>query len=844
MKIFVETPEGKSDFTFKHMAILGRDPTCDIKIDDPLSSRKHCRIKVDGGKIYLEDLGSSNGTKVNDESVKKAIIKETDVIQIGKIKITVKLPPPKSVKLVKAGMVVVVESNGKKKKFTIKKDTVVLGREDTNDIVLNEKLSSRKHIQLTNEGDTIYLEDLGSSNGTRFNGAKISGKLSIPSSGVIEVGGTKITVETLSGESQPPKDEQPSVELLVTSPSKQETIRLIDTLVFGRDDVCDVVIFESSSSRRHFSITLKDGEVIVEDLNSSNGTKVNGERIKTHILKVDDILSVGDTKIQLKIENVKVKFFKVVIEHEMQFREYPFKDGILLGRGNECDIVLRDVKASRNHAKISFEENKYYIEDLDSTNGVTINQIKISKNEIPFGSYARIGKTKISIAEGEVDSHLGQLYNGYDILKRVSHDDNGTLYVAHQRSMRRTVTLNFVDAKFFEEEEKKKAFLEDTSRYSRIHNPHLVSIIESFTVNSHGNQSHVLATEYIEGLPLIKRIEKNGKIKVNNAVQFAIQACEGVESLHEKKLYHQNLMPSTFLITKGGIVKLSDAGMSKPELKSDYELSSEALRYEAPERGKGQSASISSDVYELGATLYHAVTGKPPFDGKTTLAVNTKKINILPEEPNKIIENIPSKLNDVIMKCLQINPESRYATMTALSQELQALNAAPVEWDLEDDYDSFETMQNQDISSLLWIVLGIFCVLGIMLNIFLYNSQSESSAKANAFQQLEKILKNAEVNADNVQDELGEFIKTTTSIEVKNKAKTILANMENRFRSDVPEDILNDYKKSLVLLNAGGESVQEAVELLKDLEGRTSENTQIGIKVRSKLFSVQAMLKK
>lgn len=71
IKLLIETPDGMSEFDFNGEAVLGRDPSCDVQIIDPLSSRKHCRIYTEGEKIFVEDLNSSNGTKLNGTNIKK-----------------------------------------------------------------------------------------------------------------------------------------------------------------------------------------------------------------------------------------------------------------------------------------------------------------------------------------------------------------------------------------------------------------------------------------------------------------------------------------------------------------------------------------------------------------------------------------------------------------------------------------------------------------------------------------------------------------------------------------------------------------------------------------------------
>lgn len=846
VKLVIETPEGVSEFDFKMEAVLGRDPTCQVQILDPLSSRRHCRIFIENEKYFVEDLNSSNGTKLNGQAVKKSEISESDCVQIGQVKIKILKPTTSGIVKKKIEPVnILVKSQEKNKEYQFTQEEIVFGREDSNDVTLNEKLSSRKQFKFIITPENIYIEDLGSSNGTKIKDEKVVGKIIYHPGTIVTVGSTEITLNLKN------IDVVQLPILVVSRLGDQKEIILNGEIIFGREANCNFVLQEANSSRRHFKI-FKEGSIIyVEDLKSSNGTRQNGVKLSSRsVLNPGDVISVGETNIMLKKQlsdsstNLPdANAYKVSVTRDLETKEYVFVSGMEIGRGEDCAIIIKDPKSSRKHARITKEGEQFYIEDLGSSNGTKVDGVVITKKDISEFSIIEIGATKIIISKGVPDRLLGQKIHGYQILKCFEVGDNGVVYVGRQQSMKRLVAIKIIADKFLETEAKKQNFLNDTKELVKIQHPHLLTVLESFSDQIIGRNMHILVTEYVEGLPLSKRIENKGKIEANNAVHFIEQACDALQTLHAKKLSHKNLKPSVFLITKEGKVKLADAGFSKPELKSEYELSTEAIWYESPERAKGNPATALSDIYELGATLYHAVTGKVPFDGKTALAVNTKKINMLPEEPIKLDGNISPTLNKVIMKCMQIDPANRYASVVELKAELVALNVAPVLWDAGEDYRQFERIKKQDYQSVLWIITGVLCILGITINWFNIKQYEENKRLMDGYWRLSNYVTSGNGTASDKIKVLTEIINGDFPVEVKNKAIQFKDKLDIEKNDSTSQEQIDQYIKAMNLINQGGDNVLEGWRLLKLLSEKVSPNSTFGKKVIKKEQAIKLLQK-
>ena len=276
------------------MPILGRHPDCDIILTADGVSGRHCKITKNPQGWVLEDLGSSNGTFVNNLKITKpTLVSTSDTITLGVVcpfpwanlaEWKSPLPPPIPPK-VPAPRSEVVK---------------VIGRHPECDIVLTVDGVSGKHCMVTQQGNIWLLEDLKSSNGVFVNGNRISSPRQITSNDQITLGLScpfpwdklEPTKAPVYGTTYEPKGKvtqsKPSAVITAVPPAKG------DSLIIGRNSSCDQVIAEPMVSARHAKIKWVTNGAIIEDLGSSNGTFVNGVKIdQPTLIKAGDIIGLG-----------------------------------------------------------------------------------------------------------------------------------------------------------------------------------------------------------------------------------------------------------------------------------------------------------------------------------------------------------------------------------------------------------------------------------------------------------------------------------------------------------------------------------------------------------------------
>lgn len=246
--------------------IIGGEAGCDLRVEHPMVSARHCRLSEIGDRFLLEDLDSTNGTFVNGERIVSHLIDHQDSVTLGR-KVPLPWPPPSPAHLP-----------------TLKGRVISIGRLPDNDVVLDYPTVSSHHARIVVDGDHAMIEDIGSTNGTALGSPdrRVSHSPLSPTD-TVYFGSLPIPASRLL---QGP---------LSLGKSAHKTLEFRgDTLTLGRDPAADVVLDYPMVSWRHARVTRSGSMVIVEDLGSTNGTFVNGRRISGRVTIVPgDLISLG-----------------------------------------------------------------------------------------------------------------------------------------------------------------------------------------------------------------------------------------------------------------------------------------------------------------------------------------------------------------------------------------------------------------------------------------------------------------------------------------------------------------------------------------------------------------------
>ncbi len=271
----------------------------------------------------------------------------------------------------------------------------------------------------------------------------------------------------------------------------------------------------------------------------------------------------------------------------------------------------------------------------------------------------------------------GQKIPGFKILGKLGAGAMATVFKAKQLSLDRMVAIKVLPRKFTSNPQFIERFYAEGRAAAQLNHP---NIVQAYDVGKAGDY-HYFVMEYVEGSTVYDTIVKNRRYTEQDAITITIQTAEALEHAHAKGLIHRDVKPKNIMLTKDGMAKLADMGLARAI--SDREAA-EAEQgkafgtpyYISPEQIRGElNIGPPADIYSLGATLYHMVTGAVPFDGKNPSAVMHKHLKADLAPPDHVNPKLSAGVSEVIEMMMAKSPARRYQTCKDLIADLRAVQA-------------------------------------------------------------------------------------------------------------------------------------------------------------------------
>jgi TolB-like protein/tRNA A-37 threonylcarbamoyl transferase component Bud32 len=188
---------------------------------------------------------------------------------------------------------------------------------------------------------------------------------------------------------------------------------------------------------------------------------------------------------------------------------------------------------------------------------------------------------------------------------------------------------------------------------------------------------HFITMEFVRGEDLMTRIRRDGPLSARNALDLAGQIAEGLAEAHRLGVIHRDLKPQNIMIDDQGKVRIMDFGIARQLSGPDLTAADMIVgtpHYMSPEQAAGETLDARTDIYSVGAILFEMVTGRPPFEGPTGLAVAMKHRAELPRHPRELNAEVPEEIDRLILKCLAKKKEDRYQSAKELLAALSRLD--------------------------------------------------------------------------------------------------------------------------------------------------------------------------
>ncbi len=309
--------------------------------------------------------------------------------------------------------------------------------------------------------------------------------------------------------------------------------------------------------------------------------------------------------------------------------------------------------------------------------GKPLRDILVSEGSIDATTAERLTKAVRRIVRDErAKSEGGMLMKkqigGYKLVRRIGEGGMGEVYLAEQLTMHRTVALKILHSKWADDEEFRKRFLLEARAVGKLSHQNLIQV---FDVGKYQGL-YYFSMEFIDGVTADDLIRHDGQLPLDKALDICLQVCKALSYLSAHNIVHRDIKPANIMLTKEGQVKLGDFGFIQSAF--DAELMQEGTTigtpdYISPEQARGErNLDVRSDIYSLGASLFHMIAGKTFFSGSCS-KVMRDHIESTPPKLDSLRKEVPKDLVRIIEKMTAKLPIDRYQTPEELVKDLDLL---------------------------------------------------------------------------------------------------------------------------------------------------------------------------
>ena len=275
-----------------------------------------------------------------------------------------------------------------------------------------------------------------------------------------------------------------------------------------------------------------------------------------------------------------------------------------------------------------------------------------------------------------MNQYIGQLLDGrYELLEVIGTGGMAVVYKARCHRLNRLVAVKVLKDEFSADEDFLRRFRAEGEAVAMLSHPNIVQVFDV----SASEDANYIVMELIDGISLKQYMEVKGILNWKETLHFATQIAKGLEHAHSRGIVHRDIKPHNVMVLKNGSVKVMDFGIAQVMNKSNT-LTKEALgsvHYISPEQAKGSFTDSRSDIYSLGVVMFEMMTGRPPYDGDSPVAVAIQHINGGAPRPTSLNPNIPAGMEQIIMKAMALEPKDRYSSATELLNDLEEFRKNP-----------------------------------------------------------------------------------------------------------------------------------------------------------------------
>jgi serine/threonine-protein kinase len=282
------------------------------------------------------------------------------------------------------------------------------------------------------------------------------------------------------------------------------------------------------------------------------------------------------------------------------------------------------------------------------------------------------GNDADTIASISSASLIGTRLGDYQVMRKLGRGGMADVYAARQMSLGRDVALKVLRSEFARDKDYIERFRREARAAAKLNHPNIVQVIDVGSIDS----LHYIAQELIDGENLRQSLERRGSIGLDEAVEVLVGVASALEVACEAGITHRDIKPENIMRSSRGIIKVADfglarlgadAGASRADL-TQAGLTLGTPRYMSPEQVQGQTVDVRSDLYSLGVSMYHLLSGRPPFEADDPLALAFMHLHETPKPLDRARNlkdadgepDLPEWLIEVVNRLMNKHPQDRF----------------------------------------------------------------------------------------------------------------------------------------------------------------------------------------
>jgi eukaryotic-like serine/threonine-protein kinase len=263
------------------------------------------------------------------------------------------------------------------------------------------------------------------------------------------------------------------------------------------------------------------------------------------------------------------------------------------------------------------------------------------------------------------------LGNRYEILQVLGEGGMGAVYKARDRELDRLVALKVIRPEFAQNPDVLRRFKQELILARQVTHRNVIRIFDL----GEADGIKFITMEFIEGHDLKTLLRESGKFEPRKASEIVEQVCRALDAAHTEGVIHRDLKPQNIMVDAHGKVSVMDFGIARSmEVTGGGMTQTGALvgtpEYMSPEQAKGEKLDARTDIFALGIIFYELLTGDSPYKADTAMASLYKRTVESPRPPIELNPDIPRPLSNIVVHCLQIDKEKRYASTSEILQDL------------------------------------------------------------------------------------------------------------------------------------------------------------------------------